>query len=321
MALEEANRSGGYGGLPYRAVAAWSDSPWGTGIAELVRLIYGQRVWAALGSIDGASTHLAEQVVAKTRFSLVSPASTDRSVNLAGVPWMFSCLPPDPSQAAVLAQALLERGVGDRLVIVSATDHDSRQAATAFTAALQGLALTPLRQLEFAPDTPALDRTVELLEGLQASSLLILAGPSDTARLLLRVRRDNGDIRVLGGASMGRRLFLELAGEAAEGVLFPLLCDPSVQSSAFARRFRDRSGHAPDCVAAQAYDAARLLVTAVERAGLDRERIRDKLQELSPWRGVAGAVRWDSRGENLRPVQLATVHNGRIAAVKPRSAP
>jgi len=85
LAVEQANRSGGYNGLPFRLVAGWSDNPWGSGITEVTRMAYVHKVWAIIGGIDGPSTHLAEQVVAKARLTLLSSASTDKTVNLANV--------------------------------------------------------------------------------------------------------------------------------------------------------------------------------------------------------------------------------------------
>ncbi|MCP5117243.1 MAG: ABC transporter substrate-binding protein, partial [bacterium] len=95
LALELENDAGGYRGKPFRLIPAWSKDPWGTGTAELARLVYRHHVRAIVGGIDGSSTHLAEQLVAKARLSLVSPVSTDRTANLANVPWIFSLAPGD----------------------------------------------------------------------------------------------------------------------------------------------------------------------------------------------------------------------------------
>ena len=46
LAIEEANRAGGYKDLPFRLVAGWSDNPWGTGISKVVRMAYVDKVWA-----------------------------------------------------------------------------------------------------------------------------------------------------------------------------------------------------------------------------------------------------------------------------------
>ena len=46
---------------------------------------------------------------------------------------------------------------------------------------------------------------------------------------------------------------------------------------------------------------------AIEKGGLNRALIRDALQDLSPWSGEAGVVRWNRFGQNERPARLATV--------------
>ncbi|MGB5752976.1 MAG: ABC transporter substrate-binding protein, partial [Thermoanaerobaculia bacterium] len=104
LAVEEANEAGGLHGLPVRLVPRWSENPWGTGVGQVARMVHEDQVWAILGSVDGSGTHLAEQVVAKARLALVSPVSTDESVNLAGVPWMFSLAPGDHLWAPLIAR-------------------------------------------------------------------------------------------------------------------------------------------------------------------------------------------------------------------------
>ena len=107
LAMEEANSQGGYRGLPFRLIAAWAGSPWAGGVANLVRVVYNDGVWAIIGGIDGATTHLAEQVVAKAQLTLINPVATDRSIHEAGVPWMFSCAPGESqSERAVVGDLI-----------------------------------------------------------------------------------------------------------------------------------------------------------------------------------------------------------------------
>ena len=103
--------------FPFDSSPVWSENPWGTGVARLARLVYSEPIWAVIGSIDGASTHLVEQVVAKARIPLVNPYSTDKTIHMANVPWMFSCVPGDHRLAEVLAQAVSDKRIlGNRLV-------------------------------------------------------------------------------------------------------------------------------------------------------------------------------------------------------------
>jgi ABC-type branched-subunit amino acid transport system substrate-binding protein len=125
---------------------------------------------------------------------------------------------------------------------------------------------------------------------------------------------------VVGGAPVGRRVFGEEAGPAAEGVLYPLLFDPQAPEAApFARAYSDRWGTKPDYLAAHAYDAVRLVVDAVRRAGPNRALIRDALVALAPWRGATGTVSWDPTGRCVRAPGLGTWSRGRASAAPGRA--
>jgi branched-chain amino acid transport system substrate-binding protein len=127
------------------------------------------------------------------------------------------------------------------------------------------------------------------------------------------LRRLNADLAIFGSHSMGRRVFLEAAGADAGDVVFPLPCDPAFLDGSFAREFIALTGRWPDCTVAQTYDATRMTIEAIGAAGLNRARIRDAVEALSPWKGVSGTIEWNSLGQNQREVGMATV-DGRVRA-------
>lgn len=320
LAIEEANRAGGYKGLPFRLVAGWSDNPWGTGISKVVRMAYVDKVWAIIGGIDGPSTHLAEQVVAKARLTLLSPGSTDKTVNLANVPWMFSCLPGDHLQAPILAHAIASRIGQSRkgclsakpFLLVSAVDHDSHLFTVELARSFAGHQLVPSYHFEFEPQEKDFTELAEKIIEAKAHTLVLIAGAEQSAHLISAVRERNFAGLIFGGPCMGRRSFLGEAGKAAEGVIFPSLYTPRKSSYSFEKKFTSRFGYRPDYLAAHTYDTVNLLIAAIRKAGLNRARIRDAVRELSPWAGVTGAVKWDTLGGNSRTVQLGTVRAGRV---------
>lgn len=319
MAIQEANAGGGCQGRNFRLVPGWSRDPWGTGVVEVTRMVYEHRVWAILGGIDGPSTHLAEQVVAKARIPQLCPVSTDQSVNLAYVPWTFSVVPNDRLQAQPLARIAVARTGDGALVLVSTTDHDSHLFARELSRCLSKLHVTP--RFHFECDSNKLDvaeiarRVIEA----EATAAVVVASVESSALLVAALRDQGFAGLIFGGPAFGRRLFCERTGPAGEGAAFPLLYQAD-RSSAFVRTYRARHGPLPDYAAAHTYDAVRLLVDAVRKAGLDREHIRDAIRELSPWTGVTGVVKWDALGRNTRVVVLGTIRGGRVAPLSASDA-
>jgi branched-chain amino acid transport system substrate-binding protein len=275
-------------------------------------MAYVHEVWAIVGGIDGPSTHLAEQVVAKARLTLLGPASTDKTVNLANVPWMFSCLPGDHLQAPVLAQAVASHVGQNPFLLVSAVDHDSHLFAAEFVKSLAQHELIPFRHFEFNPKERDFEELAERIAQSRTHALVLIAGAKPGAHLIRAVRGKSFEGPIFGGPCMGRRGFLEQAGNAAEGVIFPLLYTAGENSTGFEKKFTSRFGHCPDYAAAHSYEAVRLLIAAIREAGLNRVAICDTVRELSPWSGVTGTIEWDSLGANRRAVHLGTIRSGRV---------
>jgi len=271
-------------------------------------------VWAIVGSIDGASTHLAETVVAKARVSLVSPGSTDTTVNQANVAWAFSCLPSDDALARRLARHVADRGLAPALI--SATDHDSHVAVRALLDALRSLRLAPSSHVEVGAGEADTAELVQRTVAATPGAIVVVAAPRTSARLVGALRAGGYGGQIFGWASMGRRAFLSTAGPAAEGVVFPLPCDPGFAAGEFSRAFAQEYGRAPDCTAVQTYDATRLVIESIERVGLNRARIRDALAAVSSRPGAAGSIAWGPLGRNLREPVLATVREGRVVPLE-----
>jgi ABC-type branched-subunit amino acid transport system substrate-binding protein len=289
-------------------------------------MIYEKRPWALVGGIDGPSTHLAEQVVAKACLALVSPVSTDKSVNLAGVPWMFSCAPDDGQLAPMLVDAILGRlkTSGDQLVLLSVTDHDSRAAAKEILNVFSDRKRLPDFHLECAPGAAELGPQLRALAQAGPRVVLIIANPEDSARLVRGIRGLKLDCELFGTQHLGHETFLKHAGENAERVCFPLLYQArgtSERAREFVEQFVARHGSPPDYAAAYTYDAVRLLVAAIRRGGLNRSRIREALGRLPPWKGVTGPFRWDGTGQNQRKaVGLGIIHDGKAVLHGPKGS-
>ena len=313
LAVAHANASGGCRGLPVRLVSTWSDNPWGSGVTGLTRLAYDQQVWAIVGAPDGAAEHLTAQVVAKAQLPFVSAVSTDRTTNAANVPWVFSCAPGNEALATALTDGLAQRRSLRPLVVVSCTDHDSRVLTTDLLGTLDGRGLYPARHLNFTPGHAEPHDLAVVLDAVREprpGTLVLIAGPEDSAGCLATLRAAGVTASVFGGPAMGHDRFRQQAGAAAEGVVFPLLWRAQ-RDGPLNREFE----RPPDYTAAFTYDAVTIVIEALRESGFDRTRLREALRDLAPWTGVTGPIRWNDRGRNSRLVGLGTIRAGRIGRV------
>jgi len=215
--------------LPFRLVSRWAVDPWGAGVSQLTRMVYDEQPLALIGSVDSASTHLAEQIVAKANLPLVSPIATDKSVTLAGVSWMFSCAPSDDAIARMLVDQILttltaaeteESAIQDShsqpvaadvgphhpqeglrrltsaatsrkavLAMVSSTDHESRMTAREVVREFSRRGRMPDFRFDVPPGVADLARQMEGVAEAKPAAVLIIAGVEDAARLVCAVRK------------------------------------------------------------------------------------------------------------------------------------
>jgi branched-chain amino acid transport system substrate-binding protein len=319
MAVDAANRQGGYHGKPFRLVPSWSENPWQAGISGIARMVYHDKVWAIVGGLDGPTAHLAEQVVAKARLPLVVPSSSDRTANLANVPWIVSLLPGDHIQVPVLVDALVSRVDARGFSLVSLDEHDARVFVAELERGLKRRQLAPKFSHVVPSENDAPAAVARLVVDDHVGAVVVAAGAGASARIVAALRGQGFQGTIVGGPAMSRRRFVREAGAAAEGVLFPLVFDPTLAPRAFVDEF-ERQAHAPpDYAAAATYDGMNLLIAAVRSAGLNRARIGDALRGLAPWPGVTGTIAWDRMGSNTRAIDLGTVRNGRTVKVTQKS--
>jgi hypothetical protein len=122
--------------------------------------------------------------------------------------------------------------------------------------------------------------------------------PPGSAR---RIRVIEGLPRVAGILISGPSIARSDPDPWLNGVLYPALGDVPL---AFQTNFLTHYGRYPDYTAAHAYDAANIVIAAIRQAGLNRPRIRDAVQAISPAHAITGMIEWDAQGQNHRVVSL-----------------
>jgi ABC-type branched-subunit amino acid transport system substrate-binding protein len=123
---------------------------------------------------------------------------------------------------------------------------------------------------------------------------------------------------VYGSDRMVSPEFLEIAGPLAEGIVTTCQYNPDADDpklKAFKASYVKRFGQEPDVFAAHAYDGTNMVIEAIQKVGLNRVLIRDILLDLKTfqgYQGVTGKVAFDATWNNIRPIFIAEVQNGKF---------
>jgi ABC-type branched-subunit amino acid transport system substrate-binding protein len=316
---EHTSRQAGHG-IPYQIIFRPDDGPWGMAAKQVVNLTYDDKVWVILGGLDGHRTHLAELISAKAWIPIVTPTASDLSIDYANVPWVFRCMPSDARQAEILLNYARSRGYKNLIVLT----EGQREAHTGFlrlNEVARRMHYQISMHIEYSPHNPT--AILPRLKNIIIDAIIIWGNSNTVLPLLIALRGAGITAPVLAPAILATPQIAEKASAVGE-LIVAAPCDLSrfgknpespnesqendSPISIFMQQYQKRTGTLPSPIALFAYDATRLVITAIERAGLNRAKIRDELSHIS-FDGITGTIHFDSLGGNPAQPVLMTLQN------------
>ena len=203
-----------------------------------------------------------------------------------------------------------------RMSIISMDNDFGRSISAGFAAWAEKLGATILtkQMYKFPGEKDFRPYLTTIKEG--NPDLIFAAGYYNEAASIVRQAKELGiKSQILGEEGFDSPKFLEIAGDAAEGVIIATNLDrddprPVVQN--FLKNYRAAYGHDADMVGASSYDAFMILVYAIKKAGTDPKAIQKALLETKDYNGLTGKISRFVQGEVVKPVQIQVVKDGKF---------
>jgi len=317
LAIEEANAKGGYlkRKIPFELCVRNDNALWGASGSEVIHLAYKDNVWAILGGVDGANTHIAIRVSLKIEIPWMTPGDLDPTYIETNIPWVFRCIGDDRQQNYILVDYLFRKLNCQRLAVLRASNRYGRFGVREIRDGARRLNRPIV--IEMAHKVGATNFTMQLerIETAKPEAIVCWGDAADAGNVLnaIRARGMKQPIYFCDRAVSDE--FLKIAGQNAEGIVCTYPWNPDRQDpklDAFKAAFKQRWGAEPDTYAAHAYDGMNMLIWAIQTAGLNRAKIRDVLAyRAEPFPGVTGDIPLSSALDDAGEVFLARRENGR----------
>jgi ABC-type branched-subunit amino acid transport system substrate-binding protein len=317
LAVEEANARGGYlkRKIPFELVTTNDNGLWGASGNEIINMAYKDQVWAILGTIDGANSHIAIRVALKAEVVMMNTGDTDPTFIETNIPWTMRAIGDDRQMGYLLIDYMIRKIGHKRIGIIRSSNRYGRFGVREVRDSARRLKRPVI--IEMAYKVGATDFSLQL-ERLKASNLdaVVHWGDAVEGALILNAMREMGMSQPFYACDRTvSDEFVQLAGRNAEGVIAGFPWNPERQDPkylAFKERFRQRFGQEPETYAAHGYDGMNMLIWATQVAGLNRAKIRDMLAyPTEPFPGVTGDIPFSSALDDIGEVFLAKFENGR----------
>ncbi len=318
LAVELRNLAGGVGGRQLELVVQDNGQDADTGRAAINALIAAQ-VDAVIGPFTSAMAAVALPAVEQARLTMISP--TANSVDLVGKDdFLIRMNRTTKDNAEDYAKILYQRG--QRRVSVA---YDTRNRSFSaswlgeFKRAFMALGGSVVAGVPFASQADTgFGEVVRQMLAAQPDGLLFIASAIDVARLAQQAHKMASQLPESASEWASSDLLIELGGPALEGLLISQLFnrdDSSKRYREFHADYVARFARQPDSTAIASYDAARVLMQALERRA-SGQSLKDAVLQNGPYQGLQQSIQFDRFGDTLRKLYFAEIHDGQFVLVK-----
>jgi len=317
LAIEQANAKGGYfrRGIPFELDVRNDNGLWGASGNEIIRMAYKDHVWAILGTIDGANSHIAIRVALKAEIVMMNSGDTDPTFIETNIPWVIRCIGDDRQQSYLLVDYMIRKMGYKRIGIIRSSNRYGRFGVREIKDSCRRLGHPVILEMAYALGKDDYSLQLNRLKAENLDAIVHWGDAEDSATILKQMRAMGMNQPYFASDRTVRDNFGKLAGPAAEGVICGYPWNPDrkdLKLEAFKKAFRERFGEEPDTYAAHAYDGMNMLIWAVQVAGLNRAKIRDVLAYRNKaWPGVTGDIPLSASLDDLGEVFLAKFEHGK----------
>jgi len=317
LAIEEANKKGGYKGLPFKLMVHNDVGLWGAAANEVVKMD-DEGVWAWLGSIDDIVSHVAIRATLKLEIPNINAGDPDPTFTETNIPWVLRVIPDDRQSSYVLCNYMIDIKNHKRIAVIRANNRYGRVGTLHFNRTTTRLGYPIIIEERFGDGDKVFTAQLERIKKIKPDAILIWGNPRESALILNEIRAMGMNQPVYCSDRVVNPEFLKIAGSNAEGIVTTCQYNPDTDNPkylAFKKAYIARFGMEPDVFAVHAYDGMNLIIEAIKIAGLNRALIRDVLTDMKTFQGYEGAsgkIIFDASWNNIRPIYLATVKNGKF---------
>ncbi|HHV64539.1 MAG TPA: ABC transporter substrate-binding protein [Peptococcaceae bacterium] len=286
-----------------------------------IRLIEKEKVTAIIGSWGSSLSMAAGAPIEENKVPTVGASCTNPLVTKDNDYYFRVCF-IDPFQGTVMARYAYNNLGAKKAAIIQELSNDYAVGlANFFKEEFVKLTGDPNAVVEIANyQTNDTDFTAQLtnIKGKNPDVIFAPGNFTESAMIVKQARTLGIETPFIGGDTWETDEFIQVGGDAVEGVVFSTFFDPSAALTPETKVFLDAYAKAypnrqPAAVTALGYDAYLLILDAIERSGTtDSVAVRDAIAATKDFPGAAGPITLDENGDAIKDAVIKTVKDGKF---------
>ena len=297
MVVDEINKAGGIKGRPIELIVYDTTGDPTKAVQLATKLIKDDKVVAIVGPSTTGETMAVKPVTEKEQIPLISCAAGSKIADPVH-PCTFKTAQNDTLAVARIFESLQKRKL-DKVAILTASDGfgASGREQLKNQAAKFGITLTV--DDTFGPKDTDMTAQLTKIRGSEAQAIICWGTNPGPAVVAKNARQLGIKLPLFMSHGVSSRKFIELAGDAAEGIMLPTgrvivaesLPDSDPQKKAlvtYVMNYKQRYGVEGDHFGGHAWDAIMLLKKALDQGADTPAAIREQLEKVSGFAGIGG---------------------------------
>lgn len=327
MLVEETNAKGGFNGNPIELIIKDSTGSPEKAVSFAKQLIEEDKVLAIIGPSSSGETMQIKKIVEDAKTPLLSCAAAEVIVDPVAS-YVFKTPQKDSDAVKMIYKEMNKLGLANIAVLVDNTGFGKAgQEQLVKIAPEFGIKIAENEVYDKAAnDLSAVVAKIKANKDVQA--IVNWSVVPAQAIVAKNIRQTGWDVPLFQSHGFGNIKFVEAAGAAAEGIIFPAgrlliaadLPADNPQKGLLVQYTKNYEGKFKENVSTfggHAYDAFVILEAAVKVGGNDRDKVRAAIEGLQNLPGTAGVFSFSAKDHNgltIDAFQMMTVKNGKFVA-------
>ena len=317
LAIKEANDAGGVDGKKITLVQADTKSEASEAVNSATKLISDDKVKVIVGPMVTANVMAESQVANDDKIPVIAPAATNPDVtveNGKAKPFIFRSCFIDPQQGTVMAEFAAKQLKAKTAVMYLDSSSDySKSLGKVFKEKFEAAGGKVVMEEAFLAKDQDFKAALTKLKTANADVVFVPAYYEEVGKIVKQARELGITAPMLGTDGWDDPKVVDIAGaDALNKTYFSTHYfekDQDVQG--FIESFQKEYGHAPNVFAALGYDAGKMLIDAIKRAGsADPEKIQKALEETKDLQVGTGKITMDPNHNPIKSAVILEMKNG-----------
>jgi branched-chain amino acid transport system substrate-binding protein len=322
LAVKEINAAGGLAGKPIEYTAHDTQTNPGTAKALATKAI-DQNAYVVIGPVFSGSILVS---MAETRRAEVPNiiGGEAAAITQQGNPYVFRSSFTQAAAMPKVARYIKDSVKAKSVAVIYVNNDFGKGGRDAIVKDLEAQGIKVVADISTDPGQVDFSGPVLKVKQSNADALFIYTNEEESARALRELRKQAYDKPIIGESTLTNEKVVELAGEAANGVVAHVGLTseaPNATVQAFAKRYEAEYKARPDHNAMKGYTGMHAVKAVQDKVGkLDQKAFAKAMHgaviSSKEYPGVLFDVRYDDKGDLDRESFIVKVVNGRSQVVE-----